>query len=80
MARPVRGLPRPRFSEVAIADIVTRYGNYAKRRGWRPSTVKPGDSLVVIVIPLRNGGPGGLLMEAKAADGKTLGANLGGRQ
>jgi hypothetical protein len=40
--------------------------------GWRPSTVKPGDKLTVTVVPLRSGKPGGLLMEAKTADGKAL--------
>ena len=47
---------------------------YLYNRGWRPSTVKPGDRLSVIVIPLRSGDPGGLLMEVKTADGKRLGA------
>jgi hypothetical protein len=48
---------------------------YLYNRGWRPSTVKPGDTITVTVIPLRNGGPGGLLMEAKTADGQALGAH-----
>ena len=48
---------------------------YLYNRGWRPSTVKAGDTLTVTVIPLRNGGPGGLLMEAKTAEGKSLGAH-----
>ena len=47
---------------------------YLYNLGWRPSTVKAGDTLTVTVIPLRNGKPGGLLVEAKTADGKTLGA------
>ena len=44
--------------------------------GWRPSTVKAGDQLTVTVVPLRSGKPGGLLIEAKTADGKAL---AGGR-
>ena len=45
---------------------------YLYERGWRPSTVKAG----VTVVPLRNGKlGGGLLMEAKTADGQTLGAH-----
>jgi hypothetical protein len=40
--------------------------------GWRPSTVKAGDKLTVTVVPLRSGKPGGLLIEAKTADGKAL--------
>ena len=48
---------------------------YLYNLGWRPSTVKAGDTLTVTVIPLRNGQLGGLLVEAKTADGKTLGGN-----
>jgi len=49
---------------------------YLYNLGWRPSTVKAGDTLTVTVVPLRSGKPGaGLLVEAKTADGKTLGAN-----
>ena len=48
---------------------------YLYNLGWRPSTVQPGDTLTVAVIPLRNGQRGGLLVEAKTADGKTLGGN-----
>lgn len=46
---------------------------YLYNLGWRPSTVKAGDSLTVKIRPLRNGGPGGLLIEAMNADGKALG-------
>jgi hypothetical protein len=45
---------------------------YLYNLGWRPSTVKAGDTLTVTVVPLRNGKPGALLIEAKTADGKTL--------
>ena len=49
---------------------------YLYNLGWRPSTVKAGDTLTVTVVPLRSGKPGaGLLIEAKTAAGKTLGAN-----
>ena len=47
---------------------------YLYNLGWRPSTVKSGDTLTATVIPLRNGKSGGLLVEAKTADGKSLGA------
>jgi hypothetical protein len=48
---------------------------YLYNLGWRPSTVKQGDTLTVIVVPLRNGGRAGLLVRATTADGKSLGAN-----
>jgi hypothetical protein len=46
---------------------------YLYNLGWRPSTVKAGDKLTVTVLPLRSGKPGGLLVEAQTADGKSLG-------
>ena len=49
---------------------------YLYNLGWRPSTVKPGDTLTVTVVPLRSGKKGGgLLVQATTADGKSLGAN-----
>ena len=49
---------------------------YLYNLGWRPSTVKVGDTLNVRVAPLRSGkSGGGLLVEATTADGKTLGAS-----
>lgn len=46
---------------------------YLYNRGWRPSTVKPGERLTVKFSPLRKGDPGGLLLEARTADGRALG-------
>jgi hypothetical protein len=49
---------------------------YLYNLGWRPSTVKVGDTLTVRVVPLRSGKLGaGLLVQATMADGKSLGAN-----
>ena len=49
---------------------------YLYNLGWRPSTVKAGDTLTVTVVPLRSGKQGaGLLVQATTADGKSLGAN-----
>jgi hypothetical protein len=53
---------------------------YLYNLGWRPSTVKAGDTLTVTVVPLRSGAPGGLLVEAQTADGKSLvGSSAGDR-
>jgi hypothetical protein len=51
---------------------------YLYNRGWRPSTVKPGDQLKVKLNPLRKGGRGGLLVEARSLDGKPLGKPASG--
>jgi hypothetical protein len=50
---------------------------YLQQQGWRPSTVKPGDELTVVIHPLRNmpANKGGLLLKAMGADGKPLGKN-----
>jgi hypothetical protein len=46
---------------------------YLYNLGWRPSTIKPGDELTIRIVPLRNGGPGGLVMDVMTADGESLG-------
>lgn len=46
---------------------------YLYNQGWRPSSLKAGDKLTVTFSPLRKGGRGGLLLEAKTADGRTVG-------
>jgi hypothetical protein len=51
---------------------------YLYNLGWRPSTVKVGDTLTVTVVPLRSGATGGLLIEAQTADGKSLAGSSSG--
>jgi hypothetical protein len=46
---------------------------YLYNLGWRPSTLKPGDTLTVTIAPLRKGGYGGLVLKAVTADGKPIG-------
>ena len=49
---------------------------YLYNLGWRPSTVQPGDTLTVTVVPLSSGKQGaGLAMQVTTAEGKSLGAN-----
>jgi hypothetical protein len=50
---------------------------YLYNLGWRPSTVRAGDTLTVTIAPLRKGGNGGLLLKAATADGKTIGRTPG---
>ena len=47
--------------------------NSLSRRGWRPTTFKPGDPVVFKVHPMRNGAPAGLFIGAQLSDGATLG-------
>ena len=50
-----------------------------RNSGWKHTTLKPGDKVTLIVNPLKNGNPGGLLFEAELPDGTKLG-NGPGRQ
>jgi hypothetical protein len=43
------------------------------RGGWKQGTVKPGDTITVVVHPMRDGTKGGLFMSAVGKDGKPLG-------
>jgi len=48
---------------------------YLQQQGWKPSTLKPGDSITVVIAPMRKQGkvPAGLLIEARRADGQPIG-------
>jgi hypothetical protein len=46
---------------------------YLYNLGWRPSTLKAGDTVTVTIAPLRKGGKGGLVLKAMSADGKLIG-------
>jgi hypothetical protein len=43
------------------------------RGGWRPTTLKTGDSITVTVRPMRDGTRGGLYVSATDANGKPFG-------
>jgi hypothetical protein len=44
------------------------------RHGWKPSSLKPGDKITVVINPLRDGRPGGQIVSAIGPDGKPIGA------
>ena len=46
------------------------------RAGWYPNTLKPGDKITVVFMPLRDGGKGGHYVSATWADGKPIGIQL----
>lgn len=43
-----------------------------QRTGWKVRTLKPGDKVTLVVNPMKNGTPGGLLVRATLPDGKVL--------
>jgi len=48
---------------------------YLYARGWRPSSLKAGMRINVVLNPLRNGRPGGVVRTVTSADGKAIGRN-----
>jgi hypothetical protein len=44
------------------------------RNGWRPSSIRAGEQLTVVINPLRDGTDGGVYVSATAADGQAVGA------
>jgi Family of unknown function (DUF6152) len=43
------------------------------RHGWKPGNLKPGDKITVVINPLRDGQPGGLVVSVTGPDGKIIG-------
>jgi hypothetical protein len=48
-----------------------------RNSGWKHDSLKPGDKVTVVINPLKNGNPGGLLMHASLPGGSTLGNGPG---
>lgn len=44
-----------------------------RRQGWTRDTLKPGDKVTIVIHPLKNGSPGGMLVKATHADGRAVG-------
>jgi hypothetical protein len=49
--------------------------NNLVHEGWKRTTIKPGDKVMVVVNPLRDGRPGGWYVGITLADGKSLGSD-----
>lgn len=43
------------------------------RHGWKPGSLKPGDKIVVVAHPLRDGSRGGQVVSVTRADGTPVG-------
>lgn len=46
--------------------------NYLLGQGWSPSTLKAGESLTILISPLRGEHRRGILLEVKRSNGETL--------
>lgn len=53
---------------------------YLYNQGWRRTSVKAGDRISVLIAPLRKGGKGGLLLQARTSDGQPIGRRAGTAQ
>lgn len=47
--------------------------NNLKRQGWKSTQMKPGDKVLVVINPLRDGSKGGLFVAVTLPDGKIMG-------
>jgi hypothetical protein len=43
------------------------------KAGWKSTLLKAGDTVTVVVNPLKSGEPGGIFVSITLADGRTLG-------
>jgi hypothetical protein len=57
---------------VATWGIEMNPASSLARRGWRASTLKPGDKVSVLVYPLRNDEKGGQYISITLPDGRVL--------
>ena len=48
---------------------------YLYARGWRPRTLRAGNEVTIRINPLRNGSPGGVVLDVKDANGREIGSN-----
>ncbi len=48
-----------------------------RNSGWNHGTLKSGDKITLLINPLKNGMPGGLLLQANLPDGRKLGNGPG---
>lgn len=68
----------PYQGKIAEWGIEGRSPNVLARRGWTRSTLKPGDKVTLTIYPLKNGKPGGAIIEVRFADGRILNADTPG--
>ena len=48
---------------------------YLYARGWRPRSLRPGAEVTVRAYPLRNGRPGGVVLDVTDSQGRAIGTN-----
>ena len=46
--------------------------NNLARQGWKRSTLKPGDKVIMVIHPLRDGNPGGAFFNVTLKNGRVM--------
>ncbi len=63
----------PEAGAISTYSIEMNSPNNLTRQGWKSSSLKPGDKVVLLMNPLRDGSRGGLFVSVQLPDGKVLG-------
>lgn len=63
----------PEGAAAVTYSIEMNSPNNLTRQGWHSTSLKPGDKVVLMMNPLRDGSHGGLFVSVKLPDGKVLG-------
>lgn len=63
--------------EKILWSIESTSPNILVRQGWKRTSLKPGDTVEVVLRPMRDGTPGGSMIRAILSDGTVLGAPAG---
>ena len=65
----------PYKGKVVEWGIEGRSPNVLARRGWSRTTIKPGDKVTLTIYPLKNGQPGGAVIDIRWPNGRILNAD-----
>ncbi|HXX43364.1 MAG TPA: DUF6152 family protein [Candidatus Acidoferrales bacterium] len=68
-------VPDPKDPQAAPVEWGVEMGAPVElmRKGWKPGSLNPGDKVLIVVNPLRDGQPGGLVVSVTGPDGKIIG-------
>ena len=68
-------VPTPGKAAPVEWSIEGRSPNVLARRGWKRTTLKPGEKVKLVIYPLLDGSPGGAIVRVIFADGRELNAD-----
>jgi hypothetical protein len=62
----------PGESGVSIWSVEMTSPSHLVRNGWKPTTLKPGDQVSIVIHPLRDGRTGGMYLSGARANGNPV--------